>query len=219
MNKEYEEIPNGYFYKEIAKGCYLMDDKIHVYKEIPTFDEQKILELKDLPKDKFAFPIDFIYEKGKFVGYTMDYIPGTSLGSLDLSIKLDTFIEMLFEFEKALINISEYSVLVIDLNDKNIIVTPELEIKAIDTTLYERNYSCNIKETARENVKDLFATIYHTFNFSLIKDEKIEEELNKASLGYILPSKFLRFLKNYYLDKEIISVYDLKEAINPGLKR
>lgn len=171
-NRIHSEIPSGYYHQKISNGCngvcYLTDFNM-VYKEYP-YEYEYLRELEYLSHHKsdfVAFPEEFIFltkdGKSSLRGYLMKYIEGITLDNLDEATKLREFICGLTAFEKEMLRLTTEGVIFTDLNQQNLIYTPDGLIKAVDTDLYDITSDDDFKRLYSENLKELASTIISQF--------------------------------------------------------
>ena len=168
----HSEIPQGYYSKRLSNGnngtCYLTDFDM-VYKEyLYEYEYLKELEYLSYHKSDFvAFPEEFVFiaekEKNSLRGYLMKYIEGVTLDQLDEATKLRDVIYALNEFEREMLRLTMEGIIFTDLNQRNLIYTPDGLIKAVDTDLYDVTSDDDFKRLYRENLKELAATIISQF--------------------------------------------------------
>ena len=93
----------------------------------------------------------------------MKYIEGITLDNLDEATKLREFICGLTAFEKEMLRLTTEGVIFTDLNQQNLIYTPDGLIKAVDTDLYDITSDDDFKRLYSENLKELASTIISQF--------------------------------------------------------
>lgn len=201
----HSEIPSGYYTKRLSNGCngvcYLTDFNM-VYKEYPCeYEYLRELEYLSHHKSDFvAFPEEFIFltkdGKSSLRGYLMKYIEGITLDNLDEATKLREFICGLTAFEKEMLRLTTEGVIFTDLNQQNLIYTPDGLIKAVDTDLYDITSDDDFKRLYSENLKELAATIIAQFvgndNF---KNEQLTEYVRRCgAYGRLRSSSLLEIL-------------------------
>lgn len=207
MRKEriFTQIPEGYYHRRLNNGCsatcYLTDFG-KVFKEYPE-EYEFLRELEFLTyyqSQDFAFPEEFVFlledEKKSLRGYLMKYIEGTPISTLEDATKLRDFVRALNEFEREMLNLTTQGLLLNDLNQENLIYTPDKKIKAVDTDLYDVTSDDDFSSMYKRNLKELAATIIAQFvgddNF---KNEQLTEYVRKCgAYGRLRSSSLLEIL-------------------------
>lgn len=184
----YDKIPSQYYKKKLSSGCsatcYLTEDG-KVYKEFPEYYEYlKELEyLSYFESDFIAFPKEFIFIDNveQLKGYLMKYIDGISISKLDEATKLRDIINALNEFEREMLRLTQQGLMFNDLNQGNLIFTPDKKIKAVDTDLYDVTYADDVRYMYKQNLLELAATIISQFVGSRdFKNPAMYEEIMKC---------------------------------------
>lgn len=207
MRKEriFTQIPEGYYHKRLNNGCsatcYLTDFG-KVFKEYPE-EYEFLRELEFLTyyqSQDFAFPEEFVFlledEKKSLRGYLMKYIEGTPICTLEDATKLRDFVRALTEFEREMLRLTTQGLLFTDLNQENLIYTPDKRIKAVDTDLYDVTSDDDFGSMYKNNLKELAATIISEFvgddNF---KNEQLTEYVRRCgAYGRLRSSSLLEIL-------------------------
>lgn len=207
MRKEriFTQIPEGYYHRRLNNGCsatcYLTDFG-KVFKEYPE-EYEFLRELEFLTyyqSQDFAFPEEFVFlledEKKSLRGYLMKYIEGTTIKTLKDATMLRDFVRALNEFEREMLNLTTQGLLLNDLNQENLIYTPDKKIKAVDTDLYDVTSDDDFSSMYKRNLKELAATIIAQFvgddNF---KNEQLTEYVRKCgAYGRLRSSSLLEIL-------------------------
>lgn len=207
MRKEriFTQIPEGYYHRRLNNGCsatcYLTDFG-KVFKEYPE-EYEFLRELEFLTyyqSQDFAFPEEFVFlledEKKSLRGYLMKYIEGTPISTLEDATMLRDFVRALNEFEREMLNLTTQGLLLNDLNQENLIYTPDKKIKAVDTDLYDVTSDDDFSSMYKRNLKELAATIIAQFvgddNF---KNEQLTEYVRRCgAYGRLRSSSLLEIL-------------------------
>ena len=201
----FTQIPEGYYHRKLNNGCsatcYLTDFG-KVFKEYPE-EYEFLRELEFLTyyqSQDFAFPEEFVFlledEKKSLRGYLMKYIEGTPIKTLEDATMLRDFVRALTEFEREMLRLTTQGLLFTDLNQENLIYTPDKRIKAVDTDLYDVTSDDDFGSMYKDNLKELAATIIAQFvgedNF---KNEQLTEYVRKCgAYGRLRSSSLLEIL-------------------------
>lgn len=207
MRKEkiFTQIPEGYYHRRLNNGCsatcYLTDFG-KVFKEYPE-EYKYIIELEALAyyqSEYFAFPEEFIFlleeERKSLRGYLMKHIEGTPIKTLEDATMIRDFTRALNEFEREMLRLTTQGLLFTDLNQENLIYTPDKKIKAVDTDLYDVTSDDDFSSMYKRNLKELAATIIAQFvgddNF---KNEQLTEYVRRCgAYGRLRSSSLLEIL-------------------------
>lgn len=229
MRKErvFREIPEGYYRRRLNNGCnatcYLTNFG-KVFKEYPE-EYSYLRELEFLSyyrSDFFAFPEEFVFlesdEKKSLRGYLMKYIEGTTIKNLDDAIRLRKFVSALSDFEREMLRLTTEGLLFNDLNQDNLIYTPDAMLKAVDTDLYDVTSDDDFGSMYKRNLKELAATIIAEFvGVNQFKNTYMRESIEKCgAYGRLRSSSLLEILATEAereIKEPIQTVGDLKTSL------
>ena len=133
-----------------------------------------------------------------------DFIEGKVIYNLDGRLLLNEFINALEEFEKEVINVSRRGIVMHDMHQENIILTPNNSLVAIDTDMFEVTYDYEIW-VLRNNMKELGETIISELvTLAKLESEKLNNLINsifslllvKPNISLIAVSVMLLFVYN-----------------------
>ncbi|MDY6072321.1 MAG: hypothetical protein SPI44_05570 [Bacilli bacterium] len=225
--KVFTQIPEGYYHRRLNNGCsatcYLTDFG-KVFKEYPE-EYEYLRELEYLTyyqSEHFAFPEEFIFlleeERKSLRGYLMKYIEGTSIRTLEDTTKLRDFVNALNEFEREMLRLTTQGLIFNDLNQDNLIYTPDKRIKAIDTDLYDVTSDDDFGNMCKRNLKELAATIIAEFACgNRFKSNYMSECVEKCGAYGILRSSSLLEILAEESEKEtketVETVGELKQVL------
>ena len=201
----FTQIPEGYYHRKLNNGCsatcYLTDFG-KVFKEYPE-EYEFLRELEFLTyyqSQDFAFPEEFVFlledEKKSLRGYLMKYIEGTPIKTLEDATMLRDFVRALTEFEREMLRLTTQGLLFNDLNQENLIYTPDKRIKATDTDLYDVTSDDDFGSMYKRNLKELAATIIAQFvGEDHFKNEQLTEYVRRCgAYGRLRSSSLLEIL-------------------------
>ena len=179
--------------------------------EISNYEDYR--RLVGITSPSFAFPKKSIYlEKyGEeyFLGYIMDYIEGKRLSQLDGNIDIKDMFNKIDLLEKEIkLLVEQKNVIMYDLHEENLLVTPNNEIKVIDTDMFTFGYY-DIIDNYKDNMRELGLTILHFFLKDYkFKSEKLQDYYYRCIFdGRVKPS--------YLLNEALLEMEkELKESIN-----
>ena len=215
-----DKLPDNYTENYIDCGCnskcFLVDNNT-VFKMLnnPDVFEDNIVRLSKYKVPSFVFPKKLIYVKDKFVGYTMDYVEGTTLSDLNDAL-LKEYINQIIEFEYILVSISNKHIGLLDFKPRNVIYKKNNKFRVIDTDFY---YLTNNKRLYQINAYQAFSTLlYPIIDIYDVRfqNKRLNYYRNLITEGRYLPSKFLlEILKEirHNLKIEVNSINEAKEAI------
>lgn len=221
------------FHKELIDNSglqgnvYRYSDTL-VYKEYKT-DSFNLPQLELLTNQKsklIAYPKILVFEKEYskkcFRGYLSDFIEGKVIYNLDGRLLLNEFINALEEFEKEVINVSRRGIVMHDMHQENIILTPNNSLVAIDTDMFEVTYDDEIW-VLRNNMKELGETIISELvTLAKLESEKLNNLINDCgAYGRIKPSNLLREFICYFEQRmfKTETVSDFKNGVQLIKKR
>lgn len=227
-----QEIPNSYKSTILKSGTssnvYLTNQKL-IYKEfkekLKNWEEME--RIARINSSSFVFPKYLIFLKKDdlelFAGYIRNYIEGMEFFRINDNISLKVFIEMLKHFEESIFELSRNNVCIEDVNSSNLIITPNYEIKAIDTDYYSFDKTLPFMKILETNVKEYNDTILS----NMISDAQFDsEEVNKMielslKKGAITSSICISFIESYLSKNKsfIKTVGDFKSAVALTRKR
>lgn len=222
----FSEIPEEYFKNLISENgmqgkIYRVDEKT-IYKEYRDSIYSLIhLELlTNLKSDYFAFPETLVFERDyserNFKGYLSKYIEGITLDELPFSTDINIFLDALEKFEKEIIKFSRSGLLMHDMHHGNLIYTPDSNLSAVDTDLYELTSDDDIY-ILKNNIKELGETILSCLtDFTLIESNKLNRLMDQCTLyGKTRPSWLLREYVEYFRQRmlETKTIGDFKDNV------
>ena len=222
---QYDKIPDDYKTNFIGTGyngsCYYIGNN-KVFKELyyPDIIKDSIKNLLNVNIPSFVFPKELVYDDNKFIGYTMDYIEGVSLNTLNYA-PLDDYLKEIELFEYNIASMTKRDLLMADFKEENIIYTKDNKFKVVDTDFYlkikDRDlYKINLYFLSTSILSPMMCI--YSCNF---KDR--EHEYHKELLldSKFLPSEFLlEILKDLRskVDYEINNINDVKKSMGLILK-
>ena len=199
-----------------------------VYKEIalPAL-EKYFIELEKLKSDVFVFPQELVYVKNVFMGYLMEFIQGVMIKNIDPNILIPELFAMFREVEKGIIDLTKQSVKIVDINVKNIIITPEKKMRVVDTDLFEVT-SEDPYMIRLDNFTDYNDTIMDIVAKEIIRkfgsfmDRYIQEIYEACVYSEVSASYCLEKMKEYLQNRfgeELNTLDELKNALSLAAKR
>ena len=139
--------------------------------------------------------------------------------------KVDCFTHTIYaleEFEKEVINVSRRGIVMHDMHQENIILTPNNSLVAIDTDMFEVTYDYEIW-VLRNNMKELGETIISELvTLAKLESEKLNNLINDCgAYGRIRPSNLLREFISYFEQRmfKTETVSDFKNGVQLIKKR
>jgi hypothetical protein len=200
-----DKIPEEFTYKKLGESCSgecyeTKDGRVFKKYKFPITYYQSLKNIADYYKcNHLVLPEEFYFLKNmkeeNFIGYIRALVTGTTFAHLEDNVEMVKFINALEFLEREMVANSRRSLLYVDMNQDNLFLTPNNEIKVIDQDLYEIiGYHPYIRPVP-DSMKDLASTIIHIF-FSgrEFTDKRICDNIRKcgAHIGGILrPSQLL----------------------------
>ena len=231
---EFDKLPRSYKMKRNRLGTpddaevYRINGTNLVYKEVEQPEhEQAYKDLSKIKSDVFMFPKELVYVKKKFIGYIMDFIQGVMIKDIDRNILIPELLAMLKEVERGIGSITLQHVSILDINKKNIIITPDRHMKVIDTDMYDI-VSDDVEWLIHENFNDYNDTIMAIVIRDIVKgfSEFIDWQLQLAYdscvnceiSASVCIEHMLDYLQNK-LGEEICTLNELQKALSLAAKR
>jgi hypothetical protein len=231
---KFDELPKEYEMDELRLGApddtkvYRIKGTNLVYKEIAKpEDEDFYKELATVKNDVFVFPKELVYVKEKLVGYVMDFIQGVMIKNIDPNILVPELYAILREIEKGIAGITKRGISILDINDKNIIITPEKHARVVDGDSYSfvseepeyliyqnwNDYNDTIMRVIAKDIIDKFGRFIDG-QLQALYDASVYCEI-PASVCF---NMMLNYLQNK-LGEEIHTLDEFKKALSLVQKR
>ena len=203
-------VGNCYLTKDgkLFKEFYNSTDEYEMLKNISTYYDSKFLALPE----KFIF---LKRNKNELIGYIRDYIQGDTLLRLPNSVKMENFIQALYEFELDINKNAQIGLNYVDMHAGNIIYTPNNEFRIIDVDFFEQSY-----EEVKEVVREALYNLYYVFGSDMLNASKIvdpdinEIVLKSSSVGkkeYLRPSQMFEELIFKLEEKYLCNIETYKD--------
>lgn len=203
-----EKDLNKYKKQQIGKGtssqCYITDtnEKFKNFRGPVSYTDSLSFLSTDFTSDIFMFPKRLVYLERvlseRCIGYVSDYVEGCTLTKINDNISMRSIVKSVYELEREIIRLTRDGLSMLDMNPSNLIVTPEGELRVIDTDLY---YVCDdqfYRDLLRENIKELAASIVHCFYYDRYKDKSVERLVyDCAAYGQTSNTYMLQETVNY----------------------
>lgn len=179
--------------------CYLTSDGkvIKIFNRNPIGFETDIQRLATLSSDSYVFPKELLYypiiERGKLIGYTMDYIDGNPIYNLQGNVDMSELLSAVCILEKDTDMISSESVQIKDMKGSNTLYSNG-RIFVIDTDLYTFIDDAGYNEMKMGNLQEiayLISTAVIKRNERKFKSTRLLNLYNDSYYGKVNPSCFL----------------------------
>lgn len=200
-----DKIPEEFTHKKLGESCSgecyeTKDGRVFKKYKFPIKYYQSLKSIADFYKcNHLVLPEEFYFLKNmkeeNFIGYIRALVTGTTFAHLEDNVEMVKFIRALEFLEREMVANSRRSLLYVDMNEDNLFLTPNNEIKVIDQDLYEIiGYHPYIRPVP-DSMKDLASTIIHVFfTGKEFTDSRIHDNIRKcgAHIGGVLrPSQLL----------------------------
>ncbi len=187
---------------------YYFDNEL----ESIDFNEESVLQFKDIKSSTFIFPSDIISLNGIIIGYVMPYVNGINLWMLNpLNINLDWLELVIDDAVEAIKQISKQNVNCYDMMYNILLGKQFYFIDTDEYTLRKKNYLDLLHNNLIPfNLEVMYFLVDGLFN-DIIKDDIILAELlasKGVGISVIIFTKHLRKYLKKLMKKEIITLND-----------